>query len=233
MLDMYSYHPGAKEAEAILDRSTSQTASGWVPAFVQTPASAHWKRGFDFIGAILTLIFLLPLLVVVATSIWIESGGPILFRQRRTGLNGRVFTVLKFRTMTVVEDGDRIAHAVQGDARVTKVGAFLRISSVDELPQLVNILRGEMSLVGPRPHALAHDALYGALIPHYCDRFKVKPGLTGLAQVKGLRGEIKVLGDMSRRVDADVDYAKYWSFRDDLVILLRTIPIVLSQKNAY
>lgn len=230
---MYNYQSGMKEARVILERPTSRTASGWVPAFAQTPASALWKRVFDVLGAMGALIFLLPLFVVVAAAIWVESGGPILFHQRRTGLNGTVFTVLKFRTMTVIEDGDQVTHAVQGDARVTRLGAFLRISSIDELPQLVNVLRGEMSLVGPRPHALAHDAFYGALIPHYGDRFKVKPGLTGLAQVAGLRGEIKVLDDMSQRVDADVDYAKYWSFRDDLLILLRTIPIVLSQKNAY
>ena len=230
---MYSYPSETREAAAILDSSAPLTVSGWIPAFVQTPASVLWKRGFDVVGATLTLIFLLPFLLLVSAAIWLDSGGPVLFRQRRTGRNGIVFTVLKFRTMTVVEDGDQIAHAVQGDARVTRVGALLRISSLDELPQLVNILRGEMSLVGPRPHALAHDAHYGALIPHYGDRFKVKPGLTGLAQVQGLRGEIKVLDDMSRRVDADVDYANHWSFRDDLLILLRTIPIVLTQKNAY
>lgn len=230
---MYSYPSAARETGAILDSSTSLTACGWVPSFVQTPASALWKRAFDLVGAALTLLFLIPLLLVVSAAIWLESGGPIFFRQRRTGLNGTVFTVLKFRTMNVVEDGDNIAHAVQGDARVTRIGAFLRVSSIDELPQLVNILRGEMSFVGPRPHALAHDAQYGALLPHYADRFAVKPGLTGLAQVQGLRGEIKVLDDMSRRVDADVAYANYWSFRDDILILLRTIPIVLGQKNAY
>ena len=135
--------------------------------------------------------------------------------------------------MSVVEDGDNIAHAVQGDVRVTRVGAILRVSSIDELPQLVNILRGEMSFVGPRPHALAHDEKYSALLPRYKDRFSVKPGLTGLAQVQGLRGEIRILDDMARRVDADVDYANHWSFRDDLLILLRTVPIVLAQKNAY
>ena len=229
---MYSYPSSVGETGAILDSSTSLTASGWVPSFVQTPASALWKRGFDLVGAALMLIFLIPLFLVISAAIWLESGGPILFRQRRTGLNGAVFTVLKFRTMTVVEDGDQIAHAVQGDARVSRVGAFLRVSSIDELPQLLNILRGEMSLVGPRPHALAHDALYGALLPHYGDRFTVKPGLTGLAQVQGLRGEIKVLDDMSRRVDADVDYANHWSFRDDLLILLRTIPAILFAKGA-
>ncbi len=223
----------AREAGAITDTSTKLTATGWAPSFVQTRASALWKRSFDVLGACLTLLFLFPLLLVIAFAIWADSGGPVFFRQRRTGLNGSIFTVLKFRTMSVVEDGDNIAHAVQGDVRVTRVGAILRVSSIDELPQLVNILRGEMSFVGPRPHALAHDEKYSALLPRYKDRFSVKPGLTGLAQVQGLRGEIRILDDMARRVDADVDYANHWSFRDDLLILLRTVPIVLAQKNAY
>lgn len=230
---MYSHPSAARETSAILGGSASVTGRGWVPSFVRTEASSIWKRGFDLSAATLSLLFLLPLLLVVSAAIWLDSGGSVFFRQRRTGLNGAIFTVWKFRTMTVAEDGHQIAHAVQGDTRVTRVGAFLRVSSIDELPQLVNILRGEMSFVGPRPHALAHDAHYGALLPHYSDRFAVKPGLTGLAQVQGLRGEIRVLDDMSRRVDADVDYANNWSFRDDLLILLRTIPIVLAQKNAY
>lgn len=230
---MYSHPSAARETGAILGGSPAVTDGGWAPRFVQTRASALWKRGFDLSGATLSLLFLLPLLLAVSAVIWLDSGGPVLFRQRRTGRNGGIFTVLKFRTMTVAEDGHQIAHAVQGDARVTRVGAFLRVSSIDELPQLLNILRGEMSFVGPRPHALAHDAHYGALLPHYGDRFAVKPGLTGLAQVRGLRGEIRVLDDMSRRVDADVEYANGWSFRDDLLILLHTIPVVLAQKNAY
>lgn len=230
---MYSYPSTVEETGTISESTTSITASGWVPSFVKTPASAIWKRSFDLVGATLTLAFLIPLFLVISAVIWLDSGGPILFRQRRTGLHGKVFTVLKFRTMSVTEDGSQIAHAVQGDKRVTRAGTFLRVSSIDELPQLLNILLGEMSFVGPRPHALAHDEHYGSVLPHYADRFAVKPGMTGLAQVQGLRGEIRVLDDMSRRVDADVDYAKYWSFRDDLLILLRTIPIVLARKNAY
>lgn len=222
-----------RETLARHGRPSLVTTSGWVPLFVRTAASARWKRGFDLSASALILLFLMPLLLVVAAAIWLESGGPVLFRQRRTGLHGRVFTVIKFRTMTVAEDGQHIAHAVQGDARVTRIGAFLRASSVDELPQLLNILRGEMSFVGPRPHALAHDAQYGALLPQYTERFAVKPGLTGLAQVHGLRGEIRVLDDMQRRVGADIDYANQWSFRDDLLILLRTVPIVLGGRNAY
>lgn len=207
--------------------------AGWSPSFKQTPASRVWKRAFDIVGATLLLIFLLPLLGAIAFAIYIDSGAPILFRQRRTGLNGRVFTILKFRSMSVAEDGERLAHATQNDPRVTRLGALLRVSSSDELPQLVNVLMGDMSLVGPRPHALAHDDEYGALLPQYNERFAVRPGLTGLAQVQGLRGEIKELGMMARRIDADVRYANNWSFRDDLLILLRTIPVLLSRENAY
>ncbi|MDZ4052082.1 MAG: sugar transferase, partial [Phenylobacterium sp.] len=210
---MYSSPSAAQETSASLGDSASMTASGWVPSFVRTSASAMWKRSFDMVAAAVLVLFLLPLLLAVSAAIWLDSGGPVLFRQRRTGRNGTIFTVLKFRTMTVAEDGPQIAHAVQGDARVTRIGTLLRVSSIDELPQLLNILQGEMSFVGPRPHALAHDAHYGALLPHYGDRFAVKPGLTGLAQIQGLRGEIRVLDDMSRRVDADVDYANNWSFR--------------------
>ena len=221
------------ETSGIQVSSTSITSSIWTPTFVRTKASASWKRALDISAAALSLLFLLPLLLVVSVAIYLESGGPILFRQRRTGLKGRVFMVFKFRTMTVIEDGPQIAHAVKGDVRVTRVGALLRASSIDELPQLLNIFRGEMSFVGPRPHAVAHDEYYRAILPHYVDRFSVKPGLTGLAQIQGLRGEIKVLDDMSRRVEFDIDYAKFWSFRDDLLIILRTIPILLTRENAY
>lgn len=230
---MYSDRILLRETQALHGSSASVTLTGWVPSFVRTGSSVYWKRGFDVLASALALLLLFPLLLAIAAVIWFESGGPVLFRQRRTGLGGAVFTVLKFRTMTVAEDGHEIAHAVQGDVRVTRIGAFLRASSLDELPQLLNVLHGEMSLVGPRPHALAHDAQYGALLPHYVERFAVKPGLTGLAQVDGFRGEIRVLDDMARRVNADVDYANNWSFRDDLLILARTVPVVLTAKNAY
>lgn len=191
------------------------------------------KRMLDVVIATTALIILIPAFAVIAVLVRLDSPGPILFRQRRTGLNGRVFRILKFRTMTVIEDGDAISHAKRDDPRVTRIGDFLRKSSLDEMPQLINVILGHMSLVGPRPHALAHDAQYSALLPHYGQRFAVRPGLTGLAQVKGFRGEIRQLDCMAQRVDADVEYVKTWSIRSDIVILLRTIPLILRRVNAY
>ena len=195
--------------------------------------SASLKRVLDLIVATAALALLLPVFSCIAAAVALDSAGPIFFRQRRTGLNGKIFTIYKFRTMTVAEDGDVIAHATRGDSRVTKVGAILRELSFDELPQLINILKGDMSLVGPRPHALAHDAHYGLLVPRYSERFGVRPGLTGQAQVLGLRGEIRQLDCMSRRVDADAEYAANWSFRGDLMIILKTFPLLLKRVNAY
>lgn len=191
------------------------------------------KRILDLLIATVALIILIPAFVAIAVLVRLDSQGPILFRQRRTGLNGRVFRILKFRTMTVVEDGDAITHAVRDDPRVTRVGDFLRKSSLDEMPQLINVILGHMSLVGPRPHALAHDAHYSTLLPYYGQRFAVRPGLTGLAQVKGFRGEIRQLDCMAQRVDADVEYVKSWSIRSDIVILFQTIPLILRRVNAY
>lgn len=191
------------------------------------------KRALDIAIASTALILLLPAFIGIAVAVRLDSPGPSLFRQRRTGLNGRVFRILKFRTMTVSEDGDQISHAVRNDPRVTRVGEFLRQSSLDEMPQLINVILGHMSLVGPRPHAVAHDAQYSALLPHYGQRFGVRPGLTGLAQVKGFRGEIHGLDCMAQRVDADVEYVATWSIRRDLVILLQTVPVILKRVNAY
>ena len=202
-------------------------------SFKRNGLSCSLKRGFDVLAASLALLILLPALVFIAIGVVTSSRGPALFRQRRTGLDGRVFEILKFRTMRVQEDGDAIAHASRNDARVTSFGGFLRATSLDELPQLINVLRGDMALVGPRPHAVAHDALYGALLPSYADRFTVRPGLTGLAQILGLRGEIHELNCMARRVEADIHYAATWSFRGDILIVLRTVPLLLSRKNAY
>lgn len=182
-------------------------------------------------GSVLVLLFWAYALIALA--IVLETRGPVLFRQRRTGLNGKVFTIYKFRSMTVTEDGAEILHATKDDARVTRVGAFIRQTSLDELPQLLNVIRGDMSLVGPRPHALAHDAHYGALLPRYGDRFAIKPGLTGLAQVQGHRGEIHQLECMARRVQADAEYAARWSFPSDLAIIARTVPLLLARTNAY
>ena len=191
------------------------------------------KRAFDVLAAGAAIVALAPLLLLLAALVGLTSSGPVLFRQRRTGKDGQVFHILKFRSMTVVEDGAEIRHAVQGDKRVTPVGAVLRRTSLDELPQLFNVLAGDMSIVGPRPHALAHDTYYGAIVPRYAERFSVRPGLTGFAQIQGFRGEIHTLDCMKRRVAADADYARNWSFRRDLAIIALTAPLLLKRTNAY
>jgi putative colanic acid biosynthesis UDP-glucose lipid carrier transferase len=191
------------------------------------------KRLFDIMAAGFGLLLFLPLLTMVMVLIQLESPGPAIFRQRRTGYRGRVFTILKFRTMTVTEDGGQIRHATKGDARVTAIGALLRKLSIDELPQLWNVLKGDMSIVGPRPHALAHDEYYGALIPTYAARFRAKPGLTGYAQVNGFRGEIRDMRCMSDRVAADNSYIEEWSPTLDLAILARTVPLIFRDPRAY
>lgn len=191
------------------------------------------KRALDVAAAVAILILFAWAYALIAAAIVIETRGPVLFRQRRTGRNGRVFTIYKFRSMTVAEDGDVVTAATRDDQRVTRVGRVIRQTSLDELPQLLNVIRGDMSLVGPRPHALAHDAHYGALLPRYADRFAVRPGLTGLAQVNGRRGEVHQLECMARRVADDTDYAGAWSFGDDLIILARTVPLLLARTNAY
>jgi putative colanic acid biosynthesis UDP-glucose lipid carrier transferase len=190
-------------------------------------ASAYWQalitRVIDVTLASLALAVLAPLLILVALAISVDSPGPVLFRQTRTGLNGRTFQIYKFRSMRVLEDGPEIRQACRGDARVTAVGHILRRTSLDELPQLLNVLRGQMSLVGPRPHALAHDAYYGREIPAYRVRFQVKPGITGWAQVNGARGETPTLMDMQRRIDLDLWYVENRSLGLDLQILARTV----------
>jgi putative colanic acid biosynthesis UDP-glucose lipid carrier transferase len=208
-------------------------AVAWRPTFRRTRLCPLLKRAFDIIVAVSVLAVLFWAYALIALAVVLESRGPVLFRQRRTGLNGKVFTIYKFRSMTVAEDGDVIAHATKNDQRVTRVGAFIRQTSLDELPQLLNVIRGDMSLVGPRPHALAHDAHYGALLPQYATRFAVRPGLTGLAQVQGHRGEIHQLDCMARRVNADAAYAANWSFPGDLAIIARTVPLLLARTNAY
>ena len=200
------------------------------PAPVATSVA---KRSFDIVVATAALLFVAPLLILAALAIWIESGGPVLFRQRRTGLGGEAFVIYKLRTMHVLEDGHALKHATRGDARITRVGAFLRKSSIDELPQLINVLLGDMSLVGPRPHALGHDIHYAAHVPNYSARFRTRPGLTGLAQVSGLRGEIHDLDCMRRRVQADADYVEQWSLALDIQIALRTVPLLLRDPTAY
>ena len=191
------------------------------------------KAAFDRCVAALALLALVPVFVVCAALISLDSRGPVFFRQTRRGFNGRPFQIWKFRTMRVAENGQDVRQAVVGDSRVTRVGRLLRRTSIDELPQLINVLRGEMSIVGPRPHALVHDDHYDQRIAEYPRRQHVLPGLTGWAQVRGARGETPTIEHMARRVELDVWYVQNWSFRQDLWIILSTIGHVLTGKNAY
>ena len=196
-------------------------------------ASSFGKRAVDILGALFALLLFLPLLLCIAMAVRLESGGPVIFKQRRTGHCGRIFTIYKFRTMTVAEDCGNVRQATRDDARVTAIGGVLRKLSLDELPQFLNVLKGDMSLVGPRPHALAHDDHYGELIPVYVHRFRAKPGLTGLAQVNGLRGEIQDLRCMRDRVSADNLYIDSWSLGLDIAILAKTALIIFRDPQAY
>lgn len=186
------------------------------------------KRLFDMVFSFVGLIFLAPLLLTIALVIKATSAGPILFAQRRTGLGGKTFVMYKFRSMTTLENGDCVVQACRHDTRITWVGSFLRRSSLDELPQLWNVLIGDMSIVGPRPHAVAHDHYYGALLPDYRDRFRAKPGITGLAQCNGARGPTETLDKMSRRIRLDLAYIERWSLMMEARILVKTVKVILT-----
>jgi Undecaprenyl-phosphate glucose phosphotransferase len=191
------------------------------------------KRVSDIILALLICTLTLPLLIAIAVGVKLSSPGPVFFRQRRYGLDGREIIVYKFRSMTVTEDGDVIRQATRADVRVTRFGAWLRRFSLDELPQFINVLQGRMSVVGPRPHAVAHTELYRKLIKGYMIRHKVKPGITGWAQVNGLRGETDRLEKMEARIAYDLAYLRQWSLRLDLWIVLKTPFVLLNGRNAY
>jgi putative colanic acid biosynthesis UDP-glucose lipid carrier transferase len=191
------------------------------------------KRVTDILIAGLILLLAMPLLIITAVAIRVSSPGPAIFRQRRYGLNGEEIIVYKFRTMKVLEDGSSIAQATRNDPRITAAGRVLRRYSLDELPQLINVLQGRMSLVGPRPHAVAHNEMYRKLIKGYMVRHKVRPGITGLAQVNGLRGETRSLEQMEARVQYDLEYLRNWSIALDLKILAKTMTRVLSDSKAY
>ncbi len=195
--------------------------------------NALFKRCFDLVVASLALLVLSPLMALIALGIKLETPGPVLFRQRRYGLDGRQIVVWKFRSMTVVEDGSVVRQATRGDKRITRLGAFLRRTSLDELPQIFNVILGSMSLVGPRPHAVAHNEEYRGLIKGYMVRHKVKPGITGWAQVNGLRGETDSVDKMRRRIEHDIEYLRRWSPGFDLLILCKTAIIVFRRTNAY
>ncbi|HEX2760226.1 MAG TPA: exopolysaccharide biosynthesis polyprenyl glycosylphosphotransferase [Rhizomicrobium sp.] len=191
------------------------------------------KRAFDLTASIILLVLLIPVFILVSLLIRLDSRGPILFRQTRRGLRGQEFRIFKFRSMRVLEDGPSVVQAGRYDRRVTRVGGLIRRLSIDELPQLLNVVSGEMSLVGPRPHAVAHDEQYSKAIPNYEIRQHVKPGITGWAQVNGLRGETKELWKMHRRIEFDIWYARNCSLLLDARILLLTVVEVFRQRNAY
>jgi putative colanic acid biosynthesis UDP-glucose lipid carrier transferase len=192
------------------------------------------KRISDLVLASIILLLIAPVLAALALAVKLSSPGPVIFRQRRYGLDGREIVVYKFRTMTVTEDGPVVAQATKNDSRVTPLGAILRRTSLAELPQFVNVLQGRMSIVGPRPHAVAHNEMYRKLIKSYMIRHKVRPGITGWAQVNGLRGETDTVEKMRARVDYDLDYLRNWSLGLDLKIIWKTIFVVLKrQETAY
>jgi len=191
------------------------------------------KRMLDVIVSLLALLLLLPVLAVVALLVRFTSPGPVIFRQRRYGLDSEQIVVYKFRTMTVTEDGDQIRQATTHDDRTTPVGRILRRYSLDELPQLINVVQGRMSLVGPRPHAVAHNEMYRKLIKGYMVRHKVLPGITGLAQVNGHRGETRNVEDMEARVQYDLEYLRRWSILLDLKIIGRTALMMFRDPKAY
>lgn len=207
-----------------------------VVAMCETPLSGYRaivKRLMDIVIASSLLLPMTPLLLAIGALIRMTSKGPVIFKQRRYGLDGHEFVVYKFRTLKVAEEGHAVTQVVQGDPRITSVGSFLRRYSLDELPQLVNVLQGRMSLVGPRPHAVAHNEQYRKLIRGYMLRHKVLPGITGLAQVNGCRGETPRLEDMQARVRYDLDYLKRWSPMLDVKILAMTALRAFGDKKAY
>ena len=207
-----------------------------VVAMCETPFTGFngiVKRFSDIVLAIILLCLISPLLIVVAIGVKLSSPGPVLFKQRRYGLDGQEIIVYKFRSMTVTEDGATVTQATLNDKRVTPFGQFIRKTSMDELPQFINVLQGRMSVVGPRPHAVTHNEMYRKLIKGYMIRHKVKPGITGWAQVNGYRGETKTIESMKNRIDYDLEYLKKWSLALDINIILKTIFLVFKDSKAY
>jgi len=191
------------------------------------------KRAIDISIGLLALVVFIPIMAITALAIKFDGKGPIFFLQNRKGFNGRQFVMFKFRTMTVQENGDFVRQATPNDPRVTRIGRLLRAASIDELPQLVNVVRGEMSLIGPRPHALAHDNYFEKLLQDYAFRHHVKPGMTGWAQVNGLRGATPSVEQIARRVKMDLWYINNWSLWLDIQILIKTLFEVLRKRNAF
>jgi putative colanic acid biosysnthesis UDP-glucose lipid carrier transferase len=207
-----------------------------VVAMCETPFYGYrgvTKRLTDIALSVLILLLFLPLLLLIAVLVKVSSPGPVIFKQRRYGLDGQEIAVYKFRTMSVTEDGDEVRQASKSDSRITRIGGILRRASLDELPQLINVLQGRMSLVGPRPHAVAHNEEYRKLIKGYMVRHKVLPGITGLAQVNGCRGETSQLEEMEARVNYDLDYLRRWTPMLDIKIILLTAVRIFRDDKAY
>jgi len=192
------------------------------------------KRASDIVLAALILVLISPVLAAVALGVKLSSPGPVIFKQRRYGLSGEEILVYKFRSMRATDDGPVVKQATKDDPRITRFGAFIRKTSLDELPQFINVLQGRMSIVGPRPHAVAHNEMYRKLIKSYMIRHKVKPGITGWAQVNGLRGETETVDKMKARIEYDLDYLRHWSLALDLKIIWKTVFVVLKRpETAY
>ncbi|MBQ0929192.1 undecaprenyl-phosphate glucose phosphotransferase [Ideonella alba] len=191
------------------------------------------KRISDIVLAAIILVLISPILLAVAIGVKLSSPGPIIFKQRRTGLDGEDINVYKFRSMVTQDNGPVVQQATRGDPRITRFGAFIRKTSLDELPQFINVLQGRMSIVGPRPHAVAHNEQYRQLVKAYMARHKVKPGITGWAQVNGLRGETDTLDKMAARVEYDLEYLRNWSLGLDLLIIARTAKLMFFDRGAY
>jgi Undecaprenyl-phosphate glucose phosphotransferase len=220
----------------LLTTGTVNVGTAWTVELQRVPLTnveQALKRSLDIVGAGIAFVLLLPLMLVVALCIKLDAKGPILFTQRRNGFNNSTFRIYKFRTMRVLEDGDIIPQATRGDPRVTRFGRLLRQTSIDELPQLFNVLIGSMSLVGPRPHAVAHNNEYQKLIANYAFRHHVKPGITGWAQVNGYRGQSLTIDVMAHRVEYDLWYINHWNIWLDLKILLKTMVLAYRQPTAY
>jgi Undecaprenyl-phosphate glucose phosphotransferase len=198
-----------------------------------TPLNRAIKRAFDVVAAIAGLILASPLFLIVPLAIKLDSRGPVVFRQTRHGYNNEPIRVLKFRSMTVMEEGDNFKPVVRGDRRVTRLGRVLRHTNLDELPQLFNVLVGDMSIVGPRPHATSQNEAFGKLISSFSRRHNVKPGITGWAQVNGYRGDTDTLDKMQRRVEHDLYYIDNWSLLLDLKIIVMTFFSTKVYWNAY
>ena len=191
------------------------------------------KRVSDLVLASIIVVLTSPLMLAIAIGVKLSSPGPVLFKQRRNGLDGGEIAVYKFRSMSTQDDGSVVAQATKDDARITPFGAFLRRTSLDELPQFFNVLQGHMSIVGPRPHAVAHNEIYRELIRAYMVRHKVKPGITGWAQINGLRGETETVDKMKARVEFDLEYLRNWSLGLDLKIIVRSVRVAFFERNAY